>query len=197
MIAWTTLDPAALAPSGLVVAAGVAGVRSIDFVAAGDARRLRARGESLMAARFPSRGDGGPPRAARRHLETAVSELVLYFRGRLDRFSVPVDYSWCATPFAARVWEALLAIPYGQSLSYGGVAARIGMPSAARAVGGAAGRNPIPILIPCHRVIGGDGRLTGFSSGLRIKIALLAIEAGRAAPRSGRALAPVTPGTRG
>ena len=89
------------------------------------------------------------------------------------------------TPFQQRVWRVLLDIPYGDTVSYAEVATLIGQPAAVRAVGAANGRNPIPIVIPCHRVIGSDGRLTGYGGGLAVKEALLALERGTSLPRQG------------
>ena len=82
------------------------------------------------------------------------------------------------TPFQRMVWSALTTIPYGETVSYGELARRLGRPAATRAVGAANGRNPIPIVIPCHRVIGSDGSLTGFGGGLAIKRRLLDLESG-------------------
>ena len=82
------------------------------------------------------------------------------------------------TPFQRRVWDALLEIPYGETTSYGEIARRIGQPQASRAVGLANGSNPLPIIIPCHRVIGSNGSLTGYGGGLPIKQQLLALERG-------------------
>jgi len=112
----------------------------------------------------------------------AARELDEYFAGRRTTFDVPLAPQ--GTAFQQRVWKALLGIPYGRTVSYGEIARRIGQPTAVRAVGLANGRNPIPILIPCHRVIGADGSLTGFGGGLPIKRALLALE--HAAPREAR-----------
>lgn len=104
----------------------------------------------------------------------ATAQLAAYFGGDLTDFNVPLDPS--GTPFQMRVWEALRAIPYGQTVSYGQVAARIGQPTASRAVGLANGRNPISIIVPCHRVIGASGSLTGYGGGLDRKQLLLALE---------------------
>lgn len=104
----------------------------------------------------------------------AIRQLTAYFAGELRTFSL--DLHLPGTPFQRKVWQALREIPYGRTASYGEVARRIGSPGAARAVGGANHRNPIPIVIPCHRVIGADGRLTGFGGGLHVKEALLALE---------------------
>jgi methylated-DNA-[protein]-cysteine S-methyltransferase len=104
-----------------------------------------------------------------------VKELDGYFAGKLTSFSVPLDPPE-ATPFLRRVWEELVRIPYGETRSYGQIAQSVGNPGAARAVGSANHRNCIPILIPCHRVIKGDGTLGGYASGLDIKKTLLALE---------------------
>ncbi len=101
-------------------------------------------------------------------------ELTDYFNQRLKTFSLPLKLK--GTFFQKKVWQALSAIPYGKTLSYQDVAVRIGKPAAARAVGMACGQNPVAILIPCHRVIGKNGRLTGFGGGLEIKEKLLQLE---------------------
>jgi methylated-DNA-[protein]-cysteine S-methyltransferase len=103
-------------------------------------------------------------------------ELDLYFAGRLARFTVPLAPQ--GAPFHAAVWRALLDIPFGETVSYGALAAHLGSPGAARAVGAAVGRNPIAIAIPCHRVVGAGGQLTGYAGGLDRKRALLALEGG-------------------
>jgi methylated-DNA-[protein]-cysteine S-methyltransferase len=84
-----------------------------------------------------------------------------------------VPLNWHGTPFQQTVWRALIEIPFGETVSYGDIARAIGRPKSARPVGGAVGRNPIPIMVPCHRVIGSDRSLTGFTGGLNIKVALL------------------------
>jgi methylated-DNA-[protein]-cysteine S-methyltransferase len=101
-------------------------------------------------------------------------ELNAYFAGKLRRFTVPLDLR--GTAFQLRVWELLCDILYGETRSYGEVAQAIGKPKAARAVGQAVGRNPISIVVPCHRVIGSDGGLTGYGGGLHRKKALLDLE---------------------
>lgn len=103
-----------------------------------------------------------------------IEQLRAYFAGTLCRFHLRLAPE--GTPFQQRVWAALAAIPYGCTVSYGEVARRVGSPRAARAVGAANHRNPLPIVIPCHRVIGADGTLTGYGGGLAIKQALLALE---------------------
>ena len=107
-------------------------------------------------------------------LEQASEELQRYFEGKLKVFTVP-----CApegTPFQRKVWSALESIEWGKTLTYKMVANTLNKPSAARAVGTAIGKNPLPIFIPCHRVIGSNGSLTGFSGGIDIKRELLAFE---------------------
>jgi len=104
-------------------------------------------------------------------------QLTAYFEGRLKRFDLPL--APVGTAFQLSVWEALKAIPYGEVASYGEIARAIGNPKAVRAVGGANARNPIPIIIPCHRVIGSDGSLTGFGGGLETKRRLLDLESCR------------------
>lgn len=104
----------------------------------------------------------------------AIAQLDAYFAGKLRRFELPLAAE--GTPFQREVWSALRTIPYGQTVSYRELACRLGRPLASRAVGAANGRNPIPIVIPCHRVVGADGSLTGFGGGLEIKRRLLALE---------------------
>jgi methylated-DNA-[protein]-cysteine S-methyltransferase len=104
-----------------------------------------------------------------------LSQLKEYFEGTRRKFKVPLDLS-AGTEFYREVWELILAIPYGRTRSYSTIAETLGRPQASRAVGMANGRNPIPIIIPCHRVIGKDGSLTGYGYGLDMKEALLAIE---------------------
>ncbi len=108
-------------------------------------------------------------------LATARQQLTEYFAGTRREFDLPVAFS--GTEFQVSVLEALQAIPYGETVSYGEIARRIGRPKAVRAVGAANGRNPIPIVVPCHRVIGSSGDLTGFGGGLDTKEALLRLEA--------------------
>ncbi|OKI00878.1 cysteine methyltransferase [Streptomyces sp. CB02923] len=115
-----------------------------------------------------------PPFAA------AVRQLHAYFDGTLTVFDLPLAPR--GTPFQHRVWDALCEIPYGGTLSYGQLAERLGKPSAARAVGLANGKNPIGIIIPCHRVIGASGSLTGYGGGLDRKRRLLDFERGTSVP---------------
>ena len=101
-------------------------------------------------------------------------QLKDYFEGKLQKFSLQLDFK--GTAFQKQVWEALLTIPYGETRSYGQLAKQIGNPKAVRAVGAANGKNPISIIVPCHRVIGANGTLTGFAGGLEKKANLLEIE---------------------
>lgn len=108
--------------------------------------------------------------------ELALSEIHAYLRGQLRHFTVPVDLR--GTKFQCDVWNAIADIPFGQTVSYGQLASTIERPKAARAVGQATGANPVPIIIPCHRVIGSSGGLTGFGGGLPLKERLLGLESG-------------------
>lgn len=109
-------------------------------------------------------------------LEQAAAWLALYFAGREPDFTPPLRAR--GTAFQRAVWAALTEIPYGATLRYADIAERIGRPGAARAVGGAAGRNPIALIVPCHRVLGAGGALTGYAGGLERKRALLRLERG-------------------
>lgn len=111
---------------------------------------------------------------AHRILLSAEKELNEYFSRNRKSFSVPLEMR--GTYFQKQVWEALLAIPFGETRSYGQIANQLGNPNATRAVGAANGQNPIPIIVPCHRVIGANGKLTGFGGGLEIKDQLLTLE---------------------
>jgi methylated-DNA-[protein]-cysteine S-methyltransferase len=107
-------------------------------------------------------------------LRTARRQLGEYFDGVRREFDLPLAPR--GTPFQQQVWQSLRGIPYGETISYASLATRIGRPSAVRAVGAANGRNPLPIVVPCHRVIGADGSLTGFGGGLPTKQFLLQLE---------------------
>jgi methylated-DNA-[protein]-cysteine S-methyltransferase len=135
----------------LSVETGPQGVRRIEFEARG------ANEQSLPVMR------------------EAIRQLQAYFEGELKSFDVPLEIA--GTDFQKRVWSALRTIPYGQTRSYSEIAAQIGAPQAVRAVGAANGRNPIPIIVPCHRVIGASGSLVGFGGGLEWKRLLLDLEA--------------------
>ncbi len=134
--------------------------------------------EGLRHIRFLN---GTPPevlepewRQDRAGLQAAVEQLEAYFAGELRDFDLALAPT--GTVFQEHVWHALAEIPYGQTISYGRLAERIGRPGSSRAVGSANGRNPLPIVLPCHRVIGSDGSLTGYGGGLPIKRALLELE---------------------
>ncbi len=105
---------------------------------------------------------------------SVAAQLVAYFAGERFKFQFPLSPS--GTAFRLQVWGALQRIPYGETISYGELAARIGNPKASRAVGAAVGSNPLPIVVPCHRVIGKSGSLTGFGGGLPAKKMLLELE---------------------
>ena len=107
-------------------------------------------------------------------LRQAVDQLERYFAGEHLQFTCPLDLH--GTPFQLKVWNALTRIPYGETRSYAGVAREIGHPDAVRAVGAANGANPVAIIVPCHRVIGSNGSLTGYGGGLPTKAWLLALE---------------------
>jgi len=109
-------------------------------------------------------------------VDEAIRQLQAYFSGSLTAFDLPLKPA--GTPFQMGVWRELQQVPYGNIISYGELARRIGRPKASRAVGAANGANPIPIIIPCHRVIGSGGKLTGYGGGLEIKTALLRLERG-------------------
>jgi len=144
----------------LGVAATSRGLWRIEF----DARKIR-----------PARGDA----EAQAHLATAVQQLREYFLGQRKEFNLPLDLQ--GSPHQLRIWRALCAIPYGETLTYGELARRVGLPtSAARAAGRACATNPAPVVVPCHRIIGGDGKLHGFGGGLPRKEALLKLEGSKA-----------------
>ncbi|OBI41387.1 cysteine methyltransferase [Mycobacterium kyorinense] len=122
----------------------------------------------------PSRADWVPEDTA---FPTAVDQLNAYFAG--ERTDFDIELNMAGSAFQRRVWEALMTIPYGETRSYGEIAEQIGAPGAARAVGLANGRNPIAIIVPCHRVIGASGSLTGYGGGLQRKRTLLELEKSR------------------
>ncbi len=114
-------------------------------------------------------------------LQRAARQLARYFDGEVVQFDVALDLH--GTAFQRGVWHALLRIERGTTRRYGDIAAQLGVPSAARAVGAAVGRNPVSVIVPCHRVLGSGGALTGYAGGLERKVALLAIEQARAPSR--------------
>lgn len=140
---------------------------------------LTGDGEALTGL-WMQEGPGGPRSAAGPRDDAAFAaareQLVEYFAGERTAFDLPLRPG--GTEFQLRVWRALREIPYGETETYGQLATRIGHEGAARAVGLANGRNPIAVIVPCHRVIGADGTLTGFGGGLQRKRLLLDLEAG-------------------
>jgi len=139
---------------------------------AGDAR-------AVTRIAFPKNGKPAPPQPAwtespKGTVGEAMRQLREYFSGKRREFDLPLAPE--GTPFQKIVWRGLQAIPYGETISYGELARRVGNPKASRAVGAANGKNPLPIVVPCHRVIGAGGKLVGFGGGLPVKRALLAIE---------------------
>jgi O-6-methylguanine DNA methyltransferase len=145
-----------------VLVSSARGVRLID---------LRGRSSSELSARL-----GGEIIPDETKTASARQEIEEYLRGDRKTFVSPLDLQ--GTPFQMAVWEELLRIPYGETRSYGEVAAAVGRPRAARAVGAAIGANPVPIIVPCHRVVGNDGALVGFGGGLSLKERLLLLEEG-------------------
>ena len=137
----------------------------------------------------PRRVPLGPLAEDKKHpvLQETEKQLNEYFAGKRNRFSVPLDPR--GTDFQKRVWQALLTIPYGETRSYGQIARQIGNAKSVRVVGAANGRNPLSIIVPCHRVIGASGHLTGFAGGLDVKERLLWLEGHPDA----KALKPKTP----
>lgn len=158
----TTFDHAFPTPFGVMVA-------TVDDQGAIVQLLLPGRAADRAASNAETRATDEAPLVGQ-----ALEQLSEYFAGRRRMFTVPVQPQ--GTPFQRKVWNALREIPYGTTISYSGLAARIGDPSAVRAVGLATARNPIPIIIPCHRVIGKDGSLTGFGGGIALKASLLRLE---------------------
>ncbi|HVZ48561.1 MAG TPA: methylated-DNA--[protein]-cysteine S-methyltransferase [Gemmatimonadaceae bacterium] len=140
---------------------------------------LASEGGALVGVWFPNAG-GIPDVENERDavIDRTRRELDEYFAGTRREFTVPVAPE--GTPFQRKVWSALQRVAYGTTTSYGAIAAKIGSPAAVRAVGAANGANPIPIIIPCHRIIGANGSLTGFGGGMERKRFLLDLESGAA-----------------
>ena len=138
--------------------------------------RLRVEASSRGLCKIYLGAQGGAPskggsREAQQHLQNGLRQLREYFAGKRNEFDVPLDLE--GTRHQQRVWRALLGIPFGRTLTYGQVAHQLGIPRSARAVGRACATNPVPVVVPCHRVLGGDGALHGFGGGLWRKRALL------------------------
>jgi len=143
------------------------GLLEVESAEAGVTRvRLGARGKPREV------GDGGALDLARK----AKAEILGYLSGKLRRFSVPIVLE--GTPFQRQVWAKLAAVPYGATRTYGDIATELGKPRAARAVGAACRDNPVPIIVPCHRIVNGSGTPGGFAGGAEMKQALLALEQG-------------------
>lgn len=141
--------------------------------------RLVGDGDALLRIEFHAHRTPAPAESTRSRnpvVALAIQQLDEYFAGTRRQFDLPLAPS--GTPFQLAVWEVLATIPYGRTMTYGDVAARLGDPGGARAVGAANHANPLPIVIPCHRVIGAGGRLVGFGGGLEVKADLLALERG-------------------
>lgn len=119
---------------------------------------------------------GDAPDTWSTHLADAVAQLEQYFARERKAFELPLDFPDTVSDFQREVYDRLVAIPYGHVVSYGRVARDVGKPDMARAVGQAVGSNPLPIVVPCHRVVASDGSLTGFGGGLPAKVALLKLE---------------------
>lgn len=154
MVFYTTVE----SPVGLLLLAGNSdGLRRVSFESS---RRL-----SIPPAGWTQN---------KKIFDEVIQQLNEYFAGKLKEFDLPLAPE--GTPFQLSVWRGLKTIPYGETISYAQLAERIGNPKAVRAVGRANGANPLPIIVPCHRVIGSNGDLTGFGGGLPIKKELLAIE---------------------
>jgi methylated-DNA-[protein]-cysteine S-methyltransferase len=142
--------------------------------------RLAATPDALIALAFENQHEEDPANLAQTDpeasaiLQEAENQLLAYFSGKRRAFDLPLQAQ--GTEFQRTVWSALRDIPYGEVRSYGQIASALGREKAVRAVGAANGRNPIPIIVPCHRVIGSNGKLTGFAGGLEAKRHLLALE---------------------
>ncbi|MES1201563.1 MAG: methylated-DNA--[protein]-cysteine S-methyltransferase [Pseudomonadota bacterium] len=149
-----------------------------DYASPVDVLTLIADDAALCAVYFENNKHGAPPDDAKRGTNKVIDEtrrqLDAYFAGKRKSFDLPLAPR--GTPFQLKVWQALRGIPYGLTRSYGQIAAEVGAPQASRAVGAANGRNPIPVIVPCHRVIGANGSLTGFGGGMERKRFLLQLE---------------------
>ncbi|WP_329105819.1 methylated-DNA--[protein]-cysteine S-methyltransferase [Micromonospora sp. NBC_01699] len=187
---WTVLDT----PIGeLSVAADDAGICGVHFgpiagalpagaePTAGDTEP--AAGGAAVSAGEPGAGDAVDDPAAGRWRRAAIEQLRSYFAGELTDFTVPLSVRR-GSDFERAVWREMSTIPYGKMRTYGEVATALGDPGAARAVGVACNRNPIPVIVPCHRIVGAGGKLVGFGGGLPRKRQLLEIEAGVALRRA-------------
>jgi len=149
----------------------------LETEVAGVRLRIVADDAGIRAIEFsPGTATTGRPNERNPLLMETERQLRAYFSGDLRRFDLPLDLA--GTPFQQRVWEELRKIPYGETRSYLQLACNLGAPAAVRAVGAANGANPVPIIVPCHRVIGASGKLVGYGGGLPLKRRLLALERG-------------------
>lgn len=182
-------EPARAAHDEDIPGAMDAGLRGFRFMSPLGEVLLVSAGERLRGLYFAGQKDEPDEAALARlgvreqaradgMLARARDEIGEYFDGRRRRFDLPLEL--VGTPFQRQVWQALLEIPFGQTATYGAIARRCGRPRAVRAVGAAVGRNPVSIIVPCHRVLGSDGSLTGYAGGLPRKRALLSLEGGAA-----------------
>jgi len=162
MIAYTTMDSAV---GRLLIASTDHGLLGIGFLQNGVEEAV-----SRLEKAYP--GDTLVEDLATNR--DALNQLQEYFQGRRRVFTLPLELR--GTEFQRSVWEAVAGVPYGETRSYGYIARKLGKPKAYRAVGAANGANPIPIVIPCHRIIGSDGSMTGFGGGIPIKEKLLVLE---------------------
>ncbi|MET0182065.1 MAG: methylated-DNA--[protein]-cysteine S-methyltransferase [Caulobacterales bacterium] len=157
-----------------------------DYASPIGALTLVSDGAGLCGLYFEQHKPGGPPAGAAeqtdRVIDTARRQLDDYFAGKRRDFDIALRAE--GTPFQKRVWALLAAIPFGALRSYGDLARDLGAPSASRAVGAAVGRNPISILLPCHRIVGASGAITGYAGGVERKRFLLALEQEALAPSS-------------
>jgi methylated-DNA-[protein]-cysteine S-methyltransferase len=168
---WTTMD----SPVGELRLVALDGaLTAVDFLGG----PVGGPGESASVARASARAEHDPVGErvdADPLLREASTQLTAYFQRQLKEFDLPLAPA--GTPFQHRVWNQLLQIPYGETVTYGEIARRLGMAGhAARAVGLANGRNPVPIVVPCHRVVGAAGKLTGYGGGIARKQVLLELE---------------------
>jgi methylated-DNA-[protein]-cysteine S-methyltransferase len=154
-----------------------------DFYESAHGRMLLvADGESLCGVYFdgqkyhPSLAADWRPNPGHALLRQAKRELAEYFQGERRRFEIALAPA--GTPFQRRIWQAISTVEFGTTITYGALARRAGYPGSARAAGAATGRNPLTIIVPCHRIVGAAGALTGYAGGLARKRALLALEAG-------------------
>jgi methylated-DNA-[protein]-cysteine S-methyltransferase len=170
-VAWLTRVDSTIGP--LLMAASEDGLCELTF----EGFRHEDEVRELLASRgYESRAVGtGMPAAVAVTLERAVEQLAQYFGGVRQQFDLPLDFRGM-TPFTRSVLEATANVPFGRLETYRGIAGRIGKPGASRAVGNALGRNPLPVVVPCHRVVATGGGIGGYTGGLAIKERLLAIE---------------------